>query len=211
MNNLKKRAFSLFLICALLVAIAGVGNPDTTYAASKKTHLKKETISIVAGNAYQQKLIDKNGKIIKASRIKWKSRRKSIARISKSGKVNAVKAGTVKMTAKYKGRTYRFTVKVKKPFKDGEKPTGLKIKYIYSDIEIDLSWNGLKNAKKYQVYLSKDGSPFELIGSTDQESFGYRSNEEGSELTFKVRAVCKNYKSSFSSAESITIPGQPEL
>ena len=109
MNNLKKRAFSLFLICALLVAIAGVGNPDTTYAASKKTHLKKETISIVTGNAYQQKLIDKNGKIIKASRIKWKSRRKSIAWISKSGKVNAVKAGTVKMTAKYKGRTYRFS------------------------------------------------------------------------------------------------------
>ena len=210
MINLKKKAISLFLIFSLFVGIVGAVNLDTTYAASGKTHLKKKTISVDAGKTYQQQLIGKNGRTIKASRIKWKSRRNSVARISKSGRITAVKAGTAKMTAKYKGTTYRFTVKVKEPFKDGEKPTGLKIQYIYSDGEIDLQWKGLKNAEEYQVYLSKDGGPFTVAGSAEKNSFEYRSNEEGSEFSFKVRAVCGKYKSSFSTVKSMTVPGQAE-
>ena len=210
MINLKKKAISLFLIFSLLVCIVGAVNLDETYAATKKSHIKKATISLVAGNTYQQKLIDKNGKAIKASRIKWKSLKTSVAEISKSGRITAVRAGTARMTAKYKGKTYKFTVKAKAPFKKGKKPTGLKIQYVYSDAEIDICWNGMKNAEEYQIYLSKDGGPFTVAGSTEKTSFVYRSNEEGREFSFKVRAVCGKYKSSFSKIKSMTVPGQAE-
>lgn len=39
----------------------------------------------------------------------------SVAKISKKGKITGLNAGTAKMTAKYKGSTYKFTVVVKTP------------------------------------------------------------------------------------------------
>ena len=110
---MKKKVLSFLLIFSLMFGIVGVFNVDTTYAASKKIHLKKTTVSIVAGETYQQKLIDKNGKTIKATAVKWKSLKTSVAKINKKGKITAVNAGTAKMTAKYKGKTFKFTVKVK--------------------------------------------------------------------------------------------------
>jgi len=114
MINIRKKTISIVLMFLLLVNVVGVINVDTVYAASKKIHLKKATVSVVAGKTYQQKLIDKNGKTIKATKVKWKSSKTSVAKINKKGKISAIKAGTAKMTAKYKGKTYKFTVKVKK-------------------------------------------------------------------------------------------------
>lgn len=105
----------MFLSVVVLVGMIGYINIDTTYAATKKIHLKKTTVSLNAGKTYQQKLIDKKGKTIKATKVKWKSKKTSVAKIDKKGKIKAVKAGTAKMTAKYKGKTYKFTVKVRKP------------------------------------------------------------------------------------------------
>ena len=116
MNKMKRKALSYLLILSLFVGIVGIVNVNTTYAASKKDHLKRTAISVVAGKTYQQKLIGKNGKTIKASKVKWKSSKPSVAKINKKGKITGVKVGTVKMTAKYKGKTYKFKVKVKKPF-----------------------------------------------------------------------------------------------
>lgn len=114
MFNSGKKIISFILVLFLFVGMVGIVNVDTSYAASKKIHLKKTTVSVVAGKTYQQKLIDKKGKTIKATKIKWKSSKTSVARINKKGKITAVKAGTAKMTARYKGKTYKFTVKVKK-------------------------------------------------------------------------------------------------
>ena len=108
----KKKIVSLFLIFSLFIGLAGLMNIDTAYAATNKIHLRKATVSVAAGKTYQQKLISKSGKTIKATSVKWKSAKTSIAKITRNGKITAVKAGTVKMTAKYKGKTYRFTVKV---------------------------------------------------------------------------------------------------
>ena len=112
MSCLKRKTISLFLIFSLLVGIVGIANMDTAYAASKKIHVKKKTVSMSVGSTYTQKLIGKNGKAIKATKVKWKSKNTAVAKISKKGKITAVKAGTAKMTAKYKGKTYKFTVKV---------------------------------------------------------------------------------------------------
>ena len=114
MTRTKSAILSLFVVFSLLAGIVGAVNVDVSYAASKTIHLKKASVTLVAGKKYQQKLIGKNGKTIKASQVKWKSLKKSVAKIDKKGKITAVKVGTAKMTAKYKGKTYKFTVKVKK-------------------------------------------------------------------------------------------------
>lgn len=108
----ESRFMSILLSVILLFGMMGYISIDNTYAASKKTHLKKTTVSLVVGKTYQQKLINKKGKTIKATKVKWKSKKTSVAKIDKKGKIKAVKAGTAKMTAKYKGKTYKFKVVV---------------------------------------------------------------------------------------------------
>lgn len=113
MTKAKSKLLSLLIVFSLFVSIVAAVNVDVSYAASKKMHLKKTTVTLAAGSKYQQKLLSKSGKSIKATKVKWKSQKKSVAKIDKKGKITAVKAGTAKMTAKYKGKTYKFTVKVK--------------------------------------------------------------------------------------------------
>ena len=113
MTKSKSKLLSLIIVFSLFISIVGAANVDFSYAASKRIHLKKTTVTLAAGSKYQQKLISKSGKTIKATKVKWKSQKKSVAKINKKGKITAVKAGTAKMIAKYKGKTYKFTVKVK--------------------------------------------------------------------------------------------------
>lgn len=113
MTKAKSKLLSLLIVFSLFVSIVAAVNVDVSYAASKKIHLKKTTVTLAVGSKYQQKLLSKSGKSIKATKVKWKSQKKSVAKIDKKGKITAVKAGTAKMTAKYKGKTYKFTVKVK--------------------------------------------------------------------------------------------------
>ncbi len=86
----------------------------TAQAASKKTHLKKTKITLTAGKTYTLKLLDKKGKTISATKVKWKTANKKIATVSKKGKITAKKKGNVKITATYKGKKYTCTVTVKK-------------------------------------------------------------------------------------------------
>lgn len=112
MNRSQSKLLSLLLAFVLVVSTVGYFNLDTTHAAAKKIHVKKTTINLNVSKTYQQKLIDKKGKTINATKVKWKSAKPSIAKINKKGKITAVKKGTAKMTAKYKGKTYKFTVTV---------------------------------------------------------------------------------------------------
>ena len=81
-------------------------------AVSKKLRLKKSKVTLDVGKSYSQKLINKNGKNISASKIKWKSANKKVASVSKKGKVTAKKAGKTKITATYNNKKYTFTVVV---------------------------------------------------------------------------------------------------
>ena len=116
MNRYIKKALSLIMVLSMVIGMAGFAHIDPAYAATGKIHLAKTTISKVVGQTYQQKLINKNGKSITATKVTWKSAKPAVAKISKKGKITAVKAGTATMTAKYSGKTYKFTVKVSKTF-----------------------------------------------------------------------------------------------
>ena len=207
MKYIRKSALSFLLVFSLIVGIVGVVSIDTTYAASKKIHLKKTTVSIVVGKTYQQKLIDKNGKTIKATKVKWKSSKTSIAKISKKGKIKTLKAGTVKMTAKYKGKTYKFSVRVVAPFEEDEKPTIYEVVQNGDDnnIWINPSWSSLKNAKSYELYVSVNGGEYTLV-EDEPSCYGlYKPAIAGNTYTFKVRGVYGKYYSEFSEEQSITV------
>ena len=220
MSTVRRRTISFLLIFSLLIGIVGIVNVDTTYAATKKIHLKKTSISLVEGKTYQQKLIDKNGKTIKATKIKWKSSKTSVAKINKKGKITAVKAGTAKMTAKYKGKTYKFTIKVRgpnlnlhwysTPLSDWSDANGIKIR-IYAD------WDKLESddfSKYVDIFVSINGSEFEYYDTQflDEDSDILYTNNSNSPIygkyTFKLRGVCGEYIGEFSKEKSITIdPG----
>lgn len=123
-SKLKKHLSVIFAFALLFVAIGSgamllSGNVETAQAASK-IHLKKTSDYVAVSDTYNLKLINKNGKTISASKISWSTSKKSVATVSKKGVVTAKKAGTAKIYAKYNGKKYTFTAKVKKPYVDTE-------------------------------------------------------------------------------------------
>lgn len=111
MTSVKNRFLAALLIFCMVFGIVAAMNTDTAHAASK-THLKKTSIKIHPESSYQQKLLDKNGKVIKASKVTWTTKNPDVAVITSKGKISGLKRGTADMTAKYKGKTYKFKVKV---------------------------------------------------------------------------------------------------
>ncbi len=81
--------------------------------AASTTHLKKASLTMTTGATYQQRLLTSNNKVISASKVTWSSNNSKVAKVSKTGKVTAVKQGTTTIKAKYGGKTYSFKVKVK--------------------------------------------------------------------------------------------------
>ena len=110
-------AFAFLFIAIGSGAMLLSGNIDTAEAASK-IHLKKSSEYIATNDTYKLRLINTNGKTISASKISWSTSKKSVATVSKKGVVTAKKAGTAKIYAKYNGKKYTFTAKVKKPYVD---------------------------------------------------------------------------------------------
>lgn len=211
----RNKLLSFLLILSLFVGMVGVFSVDTSYAASNKFHIKKKTVTLVAGKTYQQKLLNKKGKAIKATKVKWKSSNKKVAKVNKKGKITTLKAGTSKMTAKYKGKTYKFTVKVKKPILTAPIVKLTSGRYAYDDkiAWIDIEWKPIKQASKYKVYYSTDGSNFKWYDTLkygDEFShftkFGINSsNDLEGTYYFKVRAFGGIYKGEFSQLKSATI------
>lgn len=101
---------SILLMIAILAGLMLLTSEVT--CAVSKTHLEYSKVSMVDGSTYKMRLLDKYGDEIKSSNIAWKSEDKSIAKVSKNGKITAKKKGSVKISATYRGKTYKVKVKV---------------------------------------------------------------------------------------------------
>ena len=116
-NNMKKRkqilAFTLAL--ALVFSCFDVAINSITVESANKIKFSTKSSSIVIGGTKKIKI--KNTK--KGAKITYKSNKKSIATVSKKGKVKGIKAGNAKITVSVKqGRKttkLSYKVKVKKP------------------------------------------------------------------------------------------------
>lgn len=113
-----KKAISLILTLVLLIGCANTVSPDTALAASKKVTLSKTSIVLIKGQTHNLKLSNAKG-------VKWSSSKKSVATVSKTGKITAKAKGKTVITAKYKNKSYKCKVTVETP-KLSE--TSLKIK-----------------------------------------------------------------------------------
>lgn len=104
---------------------AGSGKVTIKFSKKPRIALSKKKLTLRVG---QKSTIKLNG--AKKSKVKWKSKNKKIATVSK-GKIKAKKAGTTKIIATYKKKQYvcKVTVKPKKSQekKSQEKKSGNKI------------------------------------------------------------------------------------
>ncbi|HPU62602.1 MAG TPA: Ig-like domain-containing protein [Mobilitalea sp.] len=96
-----KKFISFILILALCIPLI---SPATASAATIK--LNKTKLELHEGESYTLKLKGASGT------VKWSTSKKSVATVSSSGKVKAVKEGKATITATYKNKTYKCAVTV---------------------------------------------------------------------------------------------------
>ncbi|MCM1284624.1 MAG: Ig-like domain-containing protein [Acetobacter sp.] len=130
------------LLCIFLVIIV-LGTVIPAYAASSPS-LNTSSVSIIVGESQNIYMRNTKGKKI-TSGVTWKTSNKSVITVSK-GKIKANATGNATITAKYKKKTYKCKVTVKKAKQKVTKKTlYLGEKYTQS----------LKNAKNKTIDASK--------------------------------------------------------
>lgn len=97
-----------FVTITLVFAMIASAIPSNAIQAAKKVKLNKTKLVLQVGKSYKLKL--KNYK----KKVKWSSSKKTVATVSKKGKVKAKKAGTAKVTAKAGKKKYTCKVQVQK-------------------------------------------------------------------------------------------------
>lgn len=103
-NWMKKAAAVLMAVSLLVSGITVPGNVQ----AKAKPKLNKKNVTLKVGKTVSLKL--KNAK----KKVVWSSSKKSVAVVSKKGKVTAKKVGSAKIIAKSAGKKYTCKVTVKK-------------------------------------------------------------------------------------------------
>lgn len=112
----KSKFLSLLMAVMLVLSVMVCGTNTTAYAATKSIRVKttKSTLYILDSANNKAKLtVTYNGKNVTKT-AKYKSSNSKIAKVNKNGVVTAVRPGTVKITAKYKGKSRTTKVAIKK-------------------------------------------------------------------------------------------------
>ena len=106
MSKMKKL---LVLVLSLALVITMIPFANYTFAAKGKTKISKKKITLIIGQKKKLKIKNKP----KGVKVKWKSKNKKIAKVSKKGKVKALKLGKTKIIAKVGKKKYKCKVIVK--------------------------------------------------------------------------------------------------
>ena len=127
---------------------------------------------------------------------------------TKTGKYKTVKttAGTTCTVKKLKsGTAYKYAVKAYTKTSDGEtiwaensvkittatKPATLKVKVTAGSKKATLSWNEVRGATGYQVYMKAPGESYKKIKVTTDSKYTVKSLKKGKTYKFRVRAYSK--------------------
>ncbi len=222
MNKLFNKIIMVILAATMILSSAPIASiativPDSpvaivAQAATKKTHLNKTKKSIYIGKKYTLKLIDKKGKTIPSSKIKWSRSNKTVASVSKKGVVTGKKAGKIKITATYKGKKYTAVITVKSAvsiskskitFKAGE--TAKKTIKVTCKDDKGIKWKTvegsgivkLSQAKKWKndtksLYITPTGKKFgkvkiKIYSKENSKSYTYLTVDVKKPYTLKVK------------------------
>ena len=152
-----KKVFSRavkFLLClsAVVIFVCGFKGID----AQAKTGFKGKTQTLTVGEKKKVKLYD-GKKAVKYKKIKWSSKNKKIAKVSKKGEITAVAEGSTKIIAKYNGKKYTLKVTVNaKPADTEVKPAEPEITpvnpepvIVHDNVPVDA---GVYQGHAYKVY-----------------------------------------------------------
>jgi len=136
------------IVYAYFPSYGGYYGVRLTVTGPKKVALNKKSLTLAKGKKVTLKL-----KNAKASKVKWTSKNKKVATVTKKGVVKARKAGKTVVTAKYQGKTFKCKVTVK-----GSKKIALNKKKL-SLAKGKKSTLKLSNAKASKVrWTSKSGA-----------------------------------------------------
>lgn len=106
MRRIAKRFSALLImVCMIVIMMPALGDSGVAHAASK-IRLNKTTVYIAKGSSVKLKVLGTK------ARVKWKSSKKSIAKVTKKGKITGKKIGSCTVTAKVKGRKLKCKVVV---------------------------------------------------------------------------------------------------
>ena len=115
MKKLKKmkNVINLVLCFAMLISVIQI-SPQNVYAA-KKIKLSKTKVILYVGEKDYLDLYDGKNQVLG---LKWTSSNKKVATVDSVGHIKTLKAGTTKITVKYKKKKYICKVTVKDALKD---------------------------------------------------------------------------------------------
>ncbi|MDO4321640.1 MAG: GDSL-type esterase/lipase family protein [Lachnospiraceae bacterium] len=150
-SRIRAGIFIMVLLCALSFCTFSSG----AASSSKKVALNKTSIKMTKGRTEKLRLLNAKGT------VEWKSSKKSVAVVSKTGKITGVSAGTAKITAKYKGKTYRCTVKVYNTTRS-YLPSVLKQKYTPSKNQEKIILAG-SSSMEYWTSAASAFSPYKIL------------------------------------------------
>ncbi len=191
------------------------------------TTLKLDTDSVMleADDTYKLTVTKKPKKLYN-SKVSFSSSNEKVATVSSKGVITAVGKGKAVITCKAKdgsGKKAVCTVTVKGKKTDKavslvpkapSQVTGLKTSAV-SDSSVSLSWNSVKDASGYKIYLydssAKTYTYRWAASSAEAEIKGLEANKD---YSFAVKAYTKNYYSSAESASyssvvtAKTLPGK---
>ncbi len=123
--------------------------------------------------------------------VKWSSSNKSVATVSNTGKVSALKAGTATITATVTdgNTTKKSTCKVTVT---SPKIVQAKISSISNTKDgITVKWNKIPAATHYQVWRKVGSGKWKCIKTTTSTSLSNTKLTNGSKYQYKVRAIVK--------------------
>lgn len=188
-GELEKAAAGLTHIPAPVVKVTGVKLAQKSAVLSAKGASIKLKATVLPENAS-----DKS--------VTWKSKDKKIATVDATGKVTAVGNGSTRITVTTKDgkKTAECTVKVqivKKP----AKVTGTKVNKT-TKTTLTLSWNKVKGADSYKVYVYKSNKKWKDFETTKKTSITLKGLSAGTKYTVKVAAVNKGGRGAYSTGTS---------
>lgn len=198
-GELEKAAAGLTQIPAPVVKVTGVKLAQKSAVLSAKGASIKLKATVLPENASDKSVI-------------WKSKDKKIATVDATGKVTAVGNGSTRITVTTKDgkKTAECTVKVqivKKP----AKVTGTKVSKT-TKTTLTLSWNKIKGADSYKVYVYKSNKKWKDFENTKKTSITLKGLSAGTKYTVKVAAVNKGGRGAYSTgASAATRPSAARL
>lgn len=178
----KKSIRFIAALLSLVMVISLLPANGMTAEAAAKPKLVKKTASIVVGGTAQAKL--KN--VPKGAKVTYKSAKKSIATVSKSGKVKGIKDGTAKIIVSIKKKskaaklTYKVTVK-----KPGLSKTKVSM---VSGKTVSLS---VKNRPKKAKYTWKSSNP--KIAAVSKNGKVTAKAKGTAAISLKIKTAKKTY------------------